>query len=262
MPAPHYRVGMPLDPASLPTPPPLAPVSTFSASGPHHSGGAAAHRGGVPFSGSTNQAFSSFPLAGTMSGPVALPSKSGFGFGKILLVLVVLVAGAAAYVHLKVMPLDLLLVWNKPAWLQVASEPTGAEVTLDGRALAGPTPTRIQIKRDRADHVIEVTKTGFVTGRREVRFDRTGDFSETVTLVALPAPPPPPPDEAAEAAKAEAAKAEAAKDEAAKAEAAKVEAAKVEAAKAAESGSKKGKAGKKGKKGKAGKKAKRSKHGK
>lgn len=257
--APNYRVGMPLDAASAPTPPPLAPESTFSASGPHRSGGVVAPRGGVPFPGSTNQAFSSYPLAGTMSGPVAMPSKSGFGFGKILLVLVVLVAGAAAYVHLKVMPLDLLLVWNKPASLQVASEPSGAEVTLDGRALAGSTPTHVQVKRDRADHVIEVTKTNFVSGRREVRFDRTGDFSETVTLVALPPPPPPPRDEAAEAAKAEAAKAEAAQAEAAKA--AEADAKKAEAGKNGKSG-KKGKKEKKEKKGKAGKKAKRSKHGK
>src|SRR3569833_941881 len=91
------------------------------------------------------------------------------------------------------MPLNVLVLWTKPAPLSVTSDPAGAEVTLDGRPVTGETPTRTSVKRDRADHEIKVSKTGYKSASKTVRFDRTPELSATLTQEALPPPPPPPP---------------------------------------------------------------------
>jgi hypothetical protein len=123
---------------------------------------------------------------------IALPLRRGPWRAIVVLLLVALSAGAAV-VHYKVVPLDVAAVWLKPASLSINSDPSGATVTLDGRALPDPTPTRIDVKRDRADHLLEVTRTGSLPIRATVRFDRSVALSETVTLPPAPAPPEPPP---------------------------------------------------------------------
>jgi hypothetical protein len=176
---------------TTPPPPPSAPMTAFAPPPaiPGRSGG---------FPGGP-QPGAAFPM-GQMGGasfapfdPVVMQKRSGFPFLRVLLVLILLAGGAAAFVHLQVMPLPVLLVWNKPASLQVSSDPVGADVKLDGKPMGGPTPTKLQVKRDRSSHTLEVSKTGFVSAERTVRFDKNpGEMSETLTLVALPPPPPPP----------------------------------------------------------------------
>jgi eukaryotic-like serine/threonine-protein kinase len=110
-----------------------------------------------------------------------------------------------AVVHYKYVPLDVAAVWFKPAWISVASEPPGAAVTLDGRLLPERTPTRIEVRRDRSDHILEVSREGSRTVRTTARFDRAVALSETVILPSEPSPasrpgevPPPVPPAAAQ----------------------------------------------------------------
>jgi len=79
-----------------------------------------------------------------------------------------LVAGA---VHFAVMPLDVLVVWRKPATLSITSEPEGAVVKLDGEPLAALTPTEAIVRRDRSDHVLQIATPGYHAARQTVRYD-------------------------------------------------------------------------------------------
>ena len=183
-----------MTPLPSPTPPPSAPMTAYAPppAVPGRSGG---------FPGGP-QPSAGFPMGqlGQLGGapfapfdPVAMQKRSGFPFLRVLLVLILMAGGAAAFVHLQVMPLPVLLVWNKPASVQVSSDPAGADVKLDGKPIGGPTPTKIQVKRDRNSHTLEVSKTGFAPAERTLRFDKNpGELSETLTLTALPPPPPPP----------------------------------------------------------------------
>jgi len=240
---------VPIDIAGTATPPPIGGVPG-PAGGPRFSGG-------VPMSGaapllSSGPVHPGFPVA-PYSGPVMAPPqpKKSRALPVVLTLLAVLIV-AAALVHVKVMPLNVAILWTKPAPLSVTSEPAGADVTLDGRPVIGETPTRTTVKRDRADHVLQVSKTGYKSASKTVRFDRTPEVSASLTLEALPPPPPPPPPPKEEPAKTEA-KAETKPD--VKAEAKEAKPAADEAPKG-----KKGKAGK-AKGAKAGK-AKKSKKGK
>ncbi|HEX2660061.1 MAG TPA: PEGA domain-containing protein, partial [Polyangia bacterium] len=182
---------IPVDPdESMATPPPATAAPAYSVGGINGSGGVAApvfgDRLSAPFSGGTAQAPMSGPFAG--SATVVTPQKSGKG--KLLLALLVLLGGAAAYVHLRVAPLNLLPVWMKPASLQVTSDPAGADIKLDGRPVGGPTPAKVDVKRDRAAHVLEVSKEGFEPASKTIRFDEAAELSASLTLTALPPPPP------------------------------------------------------------------------
>ena len=75
----------------------------------------------------------------------------------------------------------------------MTSEPSGADVILDGHPVTGQTPTRTPVQRDRAEHVVEVSKAGYKNARKTIRYDRTPELSAALTLEALPPPPPPPP---------------------------------------------------------------------
>ncbi|HVZ71709.1 MAG TPA: PEGA domain-containing protein, partial [Polyangia bacterium] len=88
----------------------------------------------------------------------------------------------AAAVHLAVVPLDVLVVWRKPATLAVTSEPPGALVRLDGVAMPGATPMSVPVRRDRYEHVLQLTSPGFRPVRMGVRFDRTIALSATARL--------------------------------------------------------------------------------
>jgi hypothetical protein len=131
------------------------------------------------------------PNSGIPTAIISLPRRRGPWRAIVVLLLVGLSAGAAV-VHYKVVPLDVAAVWLKPAWLSVNSDPSGANVTLDGRAIPDPTPTRVEVKRDRAEHVLEVTRAGSLPVRTTVRFDRAVALSETVVLPPAPPPPEPP----------------------------------------------------------------------
>ena len=187
-----HAVDVPIDIAGTATPPPVGGVP----------GPAAGQRfsGGVPVSGSgaapllaSGPVRPGFPVA-PYSGPVvAPPHPKKSHTGPVVMGLLAVVIVAAALVHVKVMPLNVLVVWTKPAPLSVTSEPSGADVILDGHPVTGQTPTRTPVQRDRADHVIEVSKAGYKNASKTIRYDRTPDLSAALTLEALPPPPPPPP---------------------------------------------------------------------
>jgi tRNA A-37 threonylcarbamoyl transferase component Bud32 len=102
----------------------------------------------------------------------------------------------AAGVHLFVVPLEVLAVWRTPASLTITSEPAGAEARLDGSPIEGLTPTRATVKRDRFNHVLQLTAPGYRPARQTVRFDGSVKLVVTVrmnketgpTFEALPPP--------------------------------------------------------------------------
>jgi len=196
-PAPMASEIVPVEAASMTTPLPRGPGPARGLSGPH-TGGVVTPSKTLLGTGPRNPGF---PLqAAPFSAPVPAPQmRPKRRVGPVLLVLVLALGAAAAGVHLKVIPLDVLVVWLKPAELQVSSNPAGADVILDGRPVTGQTPTQVQVKRDRADHVLEVSKTGFNSARQTIRFDRTPALAASLSLEALPPPPPPPPAEPAAA---------------------------------------------------------------
>ena len=106
----------------------------------------------------------------------------------VLVVLLVVLAAAAALVHLAVVPLPVAAVWLQPATLLIESQPAGAEVVLDGKKLASPTPARVQVKRDLAVHAVDLRKDGFLPASRPIRYDRAIDLALTVALDPAPRP--------------------------------------------------------------------------
>jgi len=111
----------------------------------------------------------------------------------VVVILLLLVGGAAAAVHFKVMPLKVALSWFKPATLSVTSDPAGATLKLDGRELAQKTPLEVEVRRDRVEHTLELSRPGSKPVRATMRFDRTVSLSQSISLPEEPAPPPPPP---------------------------------------------------------------------
>jgi hypothetical protein len=94
------------------------------------------------------------------------------------------VAGlAAATVHFKVVPLDVLAVWTRPVRLELTSQPPTAEIYVDGTRLPRRTPTTIELPRDRSPHEIEMRRDGFRPARTTVRLDRSAADALPVGLV-------------------------------------------------------------------------------
>jgi hypothetical protein len=106
------------------------------------------------------------------------------------------IVGAA--VHVAVVPLDVLAVWRQPARLSVRSDPSGAEVWLDGRRLSARTPAHTEVERDRIPHTIEVRHPGHANETTTLRFDRTVKLEVSLKMTPAPEPapaeaaPPPP----------------------------------------------------------------------
>jgi serine/threonine-protein kinase len=98
-----------------------------------------------------------------------------------------LLLGAGA-VHALVMPLDVLVVWRKPATLSITSEPPGAVVKLDGATLDGVTPTSATVKRDRGNHVLELEARGYHPAQQVVRYDAQAALSASLRLEKESAP--------------------------------------------------------------------------
>ncbi|HVR03879.1 MAG TPA: protein kinase [Polyangia bacterium] len=90
-----------------------------------------------------------------------------------------LVAGA---VHLAVVPLDVLVVWRKPATLAIMTVPQGAMAELDGTMLPGRTPTQTTVRRDRFNHVLELSAPGHRTVRQTLRYDGAVSLSVSARL--------------------------------------------------------------------------------
>jgi hypothetical protein len=109
--------------------------------------------------------------------------------GWALLVLLALAASTLFSIHVYVMPLQVAAVYLRPAFIVVNSEPKGAEVYVDGKTVLGTTPAEVEIRRDHAEHWIEVRKDGFRPARQSLRYDRQVRLE--VSLKLMPEPPPP-----------------------------------------------------------------------
>jgi serine/threonine-protein kinase len=100
----------------------------------------------------------------------------------VVVVAAALVLGFAFAVHAAVVPLDVLVTWDRPATLLVASEPDGATLKLDGVALPAGSPARVSVHRDRINHVLEASRPGYRSTREVIRYDRSLVLSETIRL--------------------------------------------------------------------------------
>ena len=123
-----------------------------------------------------------------MDVPPSAPQPAPSRLGLSVLLLLLATAGAVVYTHQQVVPLQVLMVWFQPARLDIRTQPSGAQVFLDGRRLSAQTPTYTEIRRNRADHVLELRRDGFRTEQIPLRYDRTVELLIDVKLA--PAPPP------------------------------------------------------------------------
>jgi hypothetical protein len=93
-----------------------------------------------------------------------------------------LLALAGVAIHFVVLPLDVLVAWWEPASLKVTSDPPSAEVLIDGARISALTPAITSVKRDRYDHVLEVTQPGYRPAHQIIRYDRARILSFDVPL--------------------------------------------------------------------------------
>jgi serine/threonine-protein kinase len=115
--------------------------------------------------------------------PVPAPRpRSSFARAVVFATLVIFPA-AAAVIHYLVVPLPVLRAWSQPARLEVLSQPSGAEVYLDGHRLSALTPTYTEVQRDRRAHQVEIRKDGFQLSRRSLRFDQSELLTVDVSLL-------------------------------------------------------------------------------
>ena len=92
--------------------------------------------------------------------------------GWALLILVALLASTLFSIHVYVMPLPVAAVYFRPAFIDVTSEPRGADIYVDGLKVLGTTPALVEVRRDHRQHAIEVRKEGFASVTQELRYDR------------------------------------------------------------------------------------------
>jgi eukaryotic-like serine/threonine-protein kinase len=106
-----------------------------------------------------------------------------------LLILLVLAGSTLFSIHVYVMPLQVAAVYLRPAFVVVHSEPAGADVYVDGKKILASTPAEVEIKRDHAQHSIEVRKDGFAPLRQTLRYDRDVRLEVSFKLVHDHQPP-------------------------------------------------------------------------
>ena len=99
------------------------------------------------------------------------------------LILSALMASTLFFIHVYVMPLPVAAAYFRPAFIDVTSEPHGADVYVDGRKILGTTPAVVEVRRDHQHHVVEVHKDGFEAIRHELRYDREVRLSVAVRLL-------------------------------------------------------------------------------
>jgi serine/threonine protein kinase len=109
--------------------------------------------------------------------------------GWALLIFLALVASTLFSIHVYVMPLPVAAVYFRPAFIDVTSEPHGAEVFVDGLKVMGTTPALVEVRRDHRQHTIEVRKEGFLPVTQQLRYDREVRLQVTVRLPPAPLPP-------------------------------------------------------------------------
>ena len=111
-------------------------------------------------------------------------------WGGAFMIFVLLLAAAGVVVHVKYIPLDVLISWRQPTGLSIATEPSGAKLRLDGVPLAASAPTTVTIWRDTNEHVIEATRPGYQMARETIRYDKSSSLSFLLRLQPAPAATP------------------------------------------------------------------------
>ena len=87
------------------------------------------------------------------------------------------------------MPLQVAAVYFRPAFIDVVSEPPGAEVYVDGLRVLGTTPAVVEVRRDHRQHRIEVHKDGYAPIAKALRYDREVRLRVSFQLVPVYRPP-------------------------------------------------------------------------
>ena len=105
------------------------------------------------------------------------------------LILLALLASTLFSIHIYVMPLPVAAVYFRPAFIDVTSEPQGADVFVDGKQVLGSTPAVVEIARDHRQHAIEVRKPGYAPVVQALRYDREVRLQVSVKLLTGRAPP-------------------------------------------------------------------------
>jgi PEGA domain. len=98
------------------------------------------------------------------------------------LILAALVASTLFSIHIYVMPLPVAFAYYRPAFIDVTSEPHGADVYVDGKKVLAITPALVEVQRDHQQHVVEVQKEGFEPMRQNLRYDRAVRLQVSVRL--------------------------------------------------------------------------------
>jgi len=106
-----------------------------------------------------------------------------------VLILATLIASTLFSIHIYVMPLPVAAAYFRPAFVDVASEPHGADVYVDGKKVLGITPALVEVKRDHQQHVVEIHKEGFEPVRQNLRYDRDVRLQVSVRLMPARRPP-------------------------------------------------------------------------
>jgi hypothetical protein len=127
----------------------------------------------------------------TIAAPTALPRtrretarvvvREGGAWRAVVVAIAAALLLVAGGVHFFVVPLDVLVVWRRPATFAIASEPAGAVAKLDG-VTVGVTPALASVRRDRADHVLQLSAPGYREARLTVRFDASVTLSARARL--------------------------------------------------------------------------------
>jgi len=99
------------------------------------------------------------------------------------LILAALLASTLFSIHIYVMPLPVAFSYFRPAFIDVTSEPRGADVYVDGKRILGNTPAVVEVQRDHREHVVEVHKEGFEPIRQNFRYDRELRLQVSVRLM-------------------------------------------------------------------------------
>jgi hypothetical protein len=111
--------------------------------------------------------------------------------GWALLILAALIASMLFSIHVYVMPLPVAVVYFRPAFVDVITDPPGADVFVDGKQVLGTTPAVVEVKRDHQQHKIEVHKAGYAPAVSELRYDRRVHMQVIIQLAPLPRAPGP-----------------------------------------------------------------------
>jgi len=81
------------------------------------------------------------------------------------------------------MPLSVAVVYFRPAFMDVVSEPHGADIYVDGQKVLGTTPAVVEVTRDHRQHTVEVRKEGFAPALQVLRYDREVRLEAVFQLV-------------------------------------------------------------------------------